>query len=119
MTQPIGSVAYQAGAQIAADKSASLVWLECEASQPGSRISALSRLDFSRIVHQRKADWPATAVEAAVIRLLCYLWEDVRAAEKLETTEVMCAHSLELFLADARGGRVSWSQPVPSFEAGR
>jgi hypothetical protein len=84
MTQPIGSVAYQAGAKIAADKSASLVWMSCEVGKPGSRISALPRLDFLRIMHQRKVDWLATTAKAAEMDRLCYPWEDVRAAEKLD-----------------------------------
>jgi hypothetical protein len=37
MTQPIGSVAYQTRAKIAADKNASLNWLDCKAHMPRAR----------------------------------------------------------------------------------
>lgn len=38
-----------------------------------------------RVLHQREADWPATAVEPRIYRPQDPLWEDARLPEKLDT----------------------------------
>ena len=109
--------AYQAGEKIAADKGASLVRKGGEAGKPGTRISALPRLDFPRIVHQRQADWSTTTAKAAEIRCLCYLWEDVRTAEKLDNAWENYARPLDLSSMEAKGERALRPNTVPSLEA--
>jgi hypothetical protein len=49
---------------------------------------------------------------------ICYLWEDVRRAEKLDTVRSMRARGVEIFsMAPSRGMKLR-SRSVPSAEAG-
>jgi hypothetical protein len=52
-------------------------------------------LVLHRILHNRKADWPTTAVQHSEILPFRYLWEDVRTAEKLDTIRNKYAIRLE------------------------
>jgi hypothetical protein len=47
------------------------------------------------ILHNREADWPTTAVQHSEILPFCYLWEDIRKAEKLDTIRNKYAIRLE------------------------
>lgn len=88
MTQPIGTVAYQTGAKIAADKSAVLVWLERRQVSLDPELRPFMDWTFHillPVLHQRKVHWSATTVEPPVGGLFDHLWEDARRPEKLDT----------------------------------
>jgi hypothetical protein len=71
-----------------------------------------------RIVHLLTADWPSTTVESAVIHPLCYLWEDICEAEKLDTVRTMNPHWLRCFSIAVRMWTTWRPKGVPSAEAG-
>jgi len=79
-------------------------------------MSALPRLDLP---HQREADWPVPAANAAEKRSLCYLWEDVRRSEKLDSIQNVYAHSLNQLLMIAKARRALRSTTVPNSEVGK
>jgi hypothetical protein len=71
-----------------------------------------------RIVHHRSTDWPAARLESGEMLSLCYLWEDVRTAEKLDTVRHVYARRPEcLSRAHCKGRRLR-SRSIPSAEAG-
>jgi hypothetical protein len=71
-----------------------------------------------RIVHQRSADWSAAKLKCEEMLSLCYLWEDVRTAEKLDTAPCMHARQPDrLSRAHCKGRRLR-SRSIPSAGAG-